>query len=174
MATTCKLLLYRISGLSSPFPIDPAVTIREATGVVPGADMSTIATSSIDAAILDVADWLVDAPPDHDRLGLTLLLAEVEGQPTGLAELIKVQTILYRGLWIESLETSAQGVRQALVQRAVNEAQAAGLDEVGAMVPDHNWLLQQTLVAAGFRSLGEFHWLTADLPLPVPMQQDHV
>jgi ribosomal protein S18 acetylase RimI-like enzyme len=156
ISTTYRLLIYRISGLSPPPPADPAVTIREAT------------------SLHDAADWLVDAPSGPDYLDLNLLLAQVEGQPAGFAELIEVQTILYRGLWIEALETSAQSVRQAMVHRVIDKARAAGLDEVGAMVPHHNSPLQRTLLAAGFRSLGDFRWLVAELPLPVAMQQDHV
>jgi hypothetical protein len=95
-----------------------------------------------------------------------LLLVERDGQAAGYAELILVQTLLYRGLWIESLVTSQQAAGRALVCTVVNRAFAAGLDEVGAMVPSADGTLQETLLATGFRSLGEFRWLQARLPLP--------
>jgi hypothetical protein len=40
------------------------------------------------------------------------------------------------------------------------------LDEIGMMVPEDEPPLQETLLAAGFRSLGDFDWLRAELPLP--------
>jgi len=39
-------------------------------------------------------------------------------------------------------------------------------DEIGAMVRPRDWAFRDTLLARGFRSLGEFHWLVARLPLP--------
>ena len=57
-------------------------------------------------------------------------------------------------------------IREALIEFAVNRAKTANLDEVGAMVPERNWLLRQALLVGGFRSLGEFRWLTTELPLP--------
>lgn len=153
---TNRLLIYRTHGLS-PYPSpDLGVTIREVTG--------------LDEAVA----WQIDLPQDRECPGLTLLLAEREGQPAGHAELIQVQTVLYRGLWIESLIASEQRVREALVQRAVSSALNAGLEEIGALVPHSKWPLQQTLLAAGFRSLGDFRWLVAELPLPGLEQQDRV
>jgi ribosomal protein S18 acetylase RimI-like enzyme len=152
-----NLLIYRSPGGLSTYPLaNGGVTIHEAGS--PG----------------EAAAWLADALPAHDVPGLTLLLAEQGGQPVGYAELVEAQTILYHGLWIESLTALAQRVRQALVQRAVRQAQAAGLDEIGAMVSQDNWPLQQALLAAGFRSLGDFRWLVAELPLPDLIQQDRV
>jgi hypothetical protein len=80
--------------------------------------------------------------------------------------LIEVQTLLYRGLWIESLAASTQTVRVALVNEALNRAMSMGLDEIGMMVPAGERSLQDALLAAGFRSLEDFDWLRADLPLP--------
>jgi ribosomal protein S18 acetylase RimI-like enzyme len=102
--------------------------------------------------------------------GLTLLLAEQgdtlgdRRQPAGYAELIEVQTLLYHGAWIESLLASTHAAREALVEHAVNRAREAGLDEVGALVHELNRPLEQALLNAGFRSLGGFRWLVAQLP----------
>jgi hypothetical protein len=95
-----------------------------------------------------------------------LLLAEYNGQPAGYGELIRVQTLLYRGLWIESLAASKQTVGVALVNEALDRAITIGLDEIGMMVPEGERSLEGTLLAAGFRSLGDFDWFRADLPLP--------
>ena len=96
----------------------------------------------------------------------TFLLAERKGQPAGYAELIQVQTLLYRGVWIESLVASSALVSAALVHGAVNWAVRADLDEVGMLVPERALSLRQTFQAAGFESLGAFDWLVAGLPLP--------
>jgi GNAT superfamily N-acetyltransferase len=114
----------------------------------------------------DAVAWLPDRPLPASAPNLTLLLAERDGQPTGYAELVTVQTLLYRGVWIESLQDPDPAVRGALINSAVSCAAAAGVDEIGAMVPAARWPLRDTLLAWGFRSLGEFRRYTAALPLP--------
>jgi ribosomal protein S18 acetylase RimI-like enzyme len=100
--------------------------------------------------------------------GSTCLLAGGEDRASGFAELVAVQTLLYSGLWIESLVAPELVTRRALIDYTLEKAKMDGLDEVGAMVPEDNWSLQQDLLAEGFRSLGDFHWYTADLPIPDP------
>jgi GNAT superfamily N-acetyltransferase len=152
----CRLLIYRTKdlvprgGLAPRSLLAGRVTVREA--------------GSIGA----VKDWLPELPVLDDQADLTLLLAEQNGQAAGYAELIEVQTLLYRGVWIESLEAPVRTVRETLVDQAVNYATVAGLDEIGAVVPERNWAVRDSLLAGGFRSLGEFRWLVADLPLPDP------
>jgi hypothetical protein len=144
----CELLIYRTEGLSPYLWSTPGVTIRAADN------------------ISDAADWLPHLPEPGDSPGLRLLLAEQDGQPAGYAEMIEVQTLLYRGVWIESLVAPLRGARESLIHEAVNWAVGAGLNEIGAMVPEHDWLLRDALLARGFRSLDRFHRLMADLPLP--------
>ena len=101
--------------------------------------------------------------------GLTLLLAEQRPdlEPTrlaGCAELIEVQTLLYRGVWIESLRAASPGACGALVEQAVERVFEADLDEIGAVVHEEDWTLQRALRSAGFRSLGGFRWLVAEMP----------
>lgn len=103
--------------------------------------------------------------------GVSLLLAgpsrETNGRPVGgYAELLWVQTLLYRGVWMESLAASTAAARGALVRAAVEGAAAAGVDEIGAMVSPGQQALKDALRAAGLDSLGEFRWLVAGLPLP--------
>ncbi len=159
-AGTCELLILR-PGEQSPRPLAASgVAIRQADSAE------------------EVASWLPDgtmllAPGEAQTLSgqreqgrLILLLAEWDGQPAGFAELIEVQTLLYRGVWIESLTALGQRVRRALVSEAVNRAIAAGLDEIGMMLSENDPSLGETLRKAGFRSLGLFDWFTAGLPLP--------
>jgi GNAT superfamily N-acetyltransferase len=110
---------------------------------------------------------------DGDRgLTLTVLQAEKASKPAGHAELLGVQTLLYRGVWIESLRTNERTAREALISGAIARAFAAGFDEIGAMVEAQDWPLRDALLAAGFRSLGGFRRYTARLPLPGLAAQD--
>ncbi len=150
--TTSTLLVYR--------PKEAGLRPRSAHGVT--------VRETYDLA--EAAAWL---PPGRAaepagqarRGGPLLLLAEEDGRPAGYAELVEVQTLLYRGAWIESLLAPARAGREALVEQALARGVAAGWDEVGAMVAAGDWPLKNTLVAQGFRSLGDFRWLVADLPL---------
>jgi ribosomal protein S18 acetylase RimI-like enzyme len=101
----------------------------------------------------------LEARPD-----LKILLAEQGQQPAGYAELIQVQTLLYRGVWLESLVAPNRAIREALVQGAMSWARTAALDEIGSVVPSGDQPSIQTLLATGFRSLGDYRWFTAGLP----------
>jgi ribosomal protein S18 acetylase RimI-like enzyme len=124
----------------------------------------------------EVAEWLAGLPvarassgaalPLEGAHGPTFLLAEQEGQRTGYAELVEVQTLLYRGVWIESLWASTRRTREALIREAVTQVREASLDEIGAMVREGDLPLQRACLAQGFESLGMFRWFTAQLPLP--------
>jgi hypothetical protein len=94
------------------------------------------------------------------------VLAEQNGRPAGYAELIDVQTILYRGTWIESLVAPSQTAREALIYYALIRAEAANRSEVSALVPAQNRPLQHSLLSTGFRSQGTYSWFSATLPLP--------
>jgi len=144
----CRLLIRRPEAHTPSRP-EPEVEVRPAR------------------SLAEVERWL-PAPPSPTALprdGLSLLVAEEGGRPAGYAELLEVQTLLYRGFWIESLAAATDRARTALVQAALTRAAAGGLDEVGAMVPGSDLPWQRTLLDLGFRSLGEFGWLVARLPL---------
>jgi len=146
--SVCTLLIRRF-GEQAPWP-QPA----------PGVPVHEAATAA------EAAAWQVPLPtPSRNLPGLTVLLAEQHDRPAGYAELIEVETLLYRGIWIESLAASSRAVRETLVCHAMNRATAGGLDEVSAMVPRQNQPLRHSLLAAGFRSLGAYRWFSADLPL---------
>jgi len=97
--------------------------------------------------------------------GWTLLVAESHGRFAGCAELSEVQTLLYRGMWIESLVASRRVVRIALAHGALTYAAAAGMEEIGMMVPVADHSLRVALKETGFRSLGQFDWYEAVLPV---------
>jgi hypothetical protein len=100
-----------------------------------------------------------------------MLVAESQDKVAGCAELSEVQTLLYHGVWIESLTASRQVVRIALAHHALSYAMAAGLDEIGMMVPVGDYSLRVALKESGFRSLGQFDWFETKLPMrskPLP------
>jgi hypothetical protein len=156
-AEICNLMIYRTEGASPVLRATPEVTVRET------------------AAIAEIACWLpekliADWPPggrgSKEPRALTVLLAERDGSAEGYAELIEVQTLLYRGTWIESLAASTGSARMALIHETLHRANVGGQDEIGAMVTSGDPSLQQALLDTGFQSLGSFHWLRARLPLP--------
>ncbi len=156
----CKLLIQRIKGLPSRPWTALGVTVRETTS------LEEVLEWLPEGPALLLPDEPVTHPKSPGHPDLTFLLAKHNGQPAGCAAVIEVQTLLYRGMWIESLAASGQTVQAALAHAAVKWAITAGLDEIGMMVPQRDRPLQETLLAAGFRSLGDFDWVTAPLPLP--------
>ena len=107
----------------------------------------------------------VDIGGPEEREGWTLLLAESRDRFAGWAELSAVQTLLYHGLWIESLVASRRVVRVALAHGALNYGAAAGMGEIGMMIPVIDHSLRMALKETGFRSLGQFDWFEAELPV---------
>ena len=101
---------------------------------------------------------------DEEREGWTLLIAESRDRFAGWAELSEVQTLLYHGMWIESLVASRREVRVALAHGALNYGAAAGMEEIGMMIPMIDHSLRVAMKETGFRSLGQFDWFEAGLP----------
>ena len=156
--STCNLLIYRTEGSSPRHHKIPEVTVREA------ADITEI-TGWLPEEV--TSNWPSAGQQQQEMpCALTLLLAEQDGEAKGYAELLDVQTLLYRGTWIESLAASTQTASTALVHAALHRAGAVGQNEIGILMPSDDPSLQQTLLDAGFQSLGSFHWLSARLPLP--------
>jgi hypothetical protein len=170
------LLACQAKALTAGYWPDPALPVRQA---VSPAEVQAWLTSdwverdarsaawpmSYHASLqLGPAGQLPAPAPSGDRLAFDLLVAEKDGQIAGHIELVEVQTILYRGIWIESLAALDRMARNALVHSALSRTRAAGLDEIGAMVPRSNPRLYQALTMNGFRSLGEYRWHTAEMP----------
>ncbi|MCL7452209.1 MAG: GNAT family N-acetyltransferase [Anaerolineae bacterium] len=144
----CDLQIRRLTGLHLRSPLTLGVTVHEATRAA------------------ELSHWLPGLQALPQSAELSVIVAEQHGDLAGYAELIQVETLLYRGVWIESLVAHSRPARAALVRETTNRALVAGLDEVGAMVPDKDRAARQALRSAGFRSLGTFQWLVAELPLP--------
>jgi len=153
--SACTLLIRRFDEQAPRPQPAPGVSVHEAVSAADGSPRSEAEGGA--------AAWQVSLPADGSPG--PVLLAEQHGRPAGYAELIEVETLLYRGIWIESLAAPSRAVRDTLVCHAMNRAMASGLDEVSAMVPGQNQPMLHTLLAAGFRSLGAYRWFSADLPL---------
>jgi ribosomal protein S18 acetylase RimI-like enzyme len=159
----CELWIYRLEDRPPRPTVIPAgqsddVAVQEASNLAKARAWL--------AAAQPLPEQVLAAFSTADPGDLTLLLAEQGGRPAGHAELVHVQTLLYRGVWIEALTASTPAARQGLIHGALNRAIAAGLDEIGTLVPRGRQPLVDTLRAEGFESLGDFHWLLARLPLP--------
>jgi ribosomal protein S18 acetylase RimI-like enzyme len=171
--TLCHLLLYEIRGFV-PRPLDRyPVTVRD------------LALSSEEAvAVRRLGQGLTLRPNDvlalAGRQADEIPVAVREGQIVGFAELLYVETLLYRGIWLESV--IAQGadreVQAALISEAVEQAKRKRLDEIGCLVrtrkrgmaegaeraknvEDH--VLCEDLVGQGFGVVNEYYIFRRDL-----------
>jgi ribosomal protein S18 acetylase RimI-like enzyme len=148
--TLCHLLLYEIRGFV-PRPLDPCpVTVRD------------LAFSAEEAgAVLRLSEGLTMMPGDVlalvSRKANEILVAVREGEIAGFAELLYVETLLYRGIWLESV--IARGAdwktQVTLISEAVERAKRKGLDEIGCLVHVENHLLREALVVQGFGVVNE-------------------
>jgi GNAT superfamily N-acetyltransferase len=167
------LLLYEIRGFV-PRPLDAcSVTVRD------------LALSAEEAGtVLRLGEGLTLRPDDvlalASREANEILVAVRRREIVGFAELLYVQTLLYRGIWLESV--IAQGadreIQAALISEAVERAKRKRLDEVGCLVQtrkrgmtedaeraknveDH--LLREALIGQGFRVVNEYYIFRRDL-----------
>jgi len=172
--TIYDLLLYEIRGFV-PRPLAPCpVTVRD------------LALSAEEAGVvLRLGEGLTLRPDDvlalAGRKANEILVAVREGQIVGFAELLYVETLLYRGIWLESL--NAQGadreIQAALISEAVERAKRRRLDEVGCLVRTRkrgmtegagrvknnveNHVLREALVGQGFGMVNEYYIFRRDL-----------
>ncbi len=153
-ARTYDLMLYRIRGrVPRPLPawggdIHPLRDAQEAEQV-----------AALDRD-LPSADHLWRASHEPRT---TVLVATAAGAPVGAAELLEVHTVLYSGLWLETLLTSP-GTQRAcgpLIAAAVEIAKERALDEVGCLVPQQSWPSRSALLQEGFAPLDTYRTWTA-------------
>ncbi len=93
----------------------------------------------------------------------TLLVAERDGRISAFAELVKVQTLLYAGIWVERLiapalsrKGSHPGQACLLIAAAVERAKDERIDEIGCLVAAPDWRLRQAFAGEGFVSAGQY------------------
>jgi ribosomal protein S18 acetylase RimI-like enzyme len=171
--TVCYLLLYEIRGFV-PRPLDSGpVTVRD------------LARSTEEAvAVLRLGETLTLRPDDvlalASRKANEILVAVRGGQIVGFAELLYVETLLYGGIWLESLIAQGAGreIQAALISEAVERAKRKRLDEVGCLARAQkrgmaegaeraknveNRLLRKALAGQGFGVVNEYYIYRRDL-----------
>ena len=171
--TLCYLLLYEIRGFV-PRPLDSGpVTVRD------------LAFSTEEAgAVLRLGEGLMLRPSDvlalASRKANEILVAVREEKIVGFAELLYVETLLYQGIWLESLtvQRADREVQAALISEAVERAKHRRLDEVGCLVRTRkrgmtgdverakdveNHLPREVLVSQGFAVVNEYYIFRRDL-----------
>jgi len=94
-------------------------------------------------------------PQRHD-----IWVARQDNTIVGFCEGVWVQTLLYRGVWIESLYAAHDEpvVLRNLIARIIERAIAAGLDKVGCVFERALAARQQLLAEEGFRRVDEYQW----------------
>jgi len=171
--TVCDLLLYEIRGFAPRSLDSGSVTVRD------------LALSSEEAgAVLRLGQGLTLRPDDvlalASRQANEILVAVRKEEIVGFAELLYVETLLYRGIWLESVV--AQGadreVQAALISEAVERAKRKRLDEIGCLVRTRkrrmaegaerarnleNHVLREALVGQGFGVVNEYYIFRRDL-----------
>jgi len=156
--TVYDLLLYEIRGFV-PRPLAPCpVTVRD------------LALSIEEAgAVLRLGEGLTLRPGDvlalASRKANEILVAVREGQIVGFAELLYVETLLYRGIWLESVivQGADREIQAALISEAVERAKRKRLDEIGCLVNVEDHLLREALVSQGLGVVNEYHIFRRDL-----------
>lgn len=117
--------------------------------------------------LLNLAASLPRQPAKVMRLAAletnTFLAIERDGRPAAFAELIWVRTLLYAGVWIETLVAPQPADAEPLIAAAIAQAQERGSDEVGCLVLIGDWRLRQAFVGQGFASEGEYLIVTRAL-----------
>jgi ribosomal protein S18 acetylase RimI-like enzyme len=128
---------------------------------VPGMEAVRPLQSQVDArGLLDLAAGPPRSPAQVMQLAAldtnTFLALERDGRLAAFAELIWVRTLLYAGVWIETLAAPRPGDAGILVAVAIARAKDRGSDEIGCLVPAKDWRLRQATVGQGFASEGEY------------------
>lgn len=87
-------------------------------------------------------------------------MARQDNTIVGFCEGVWVQTMLYRGVWIESLRACHDDpvVLRSLIARIIERAIAAGLDKVGCVFERDLHARQRVLAEEGFRRVDQYQW----------------
>jgi len=99
-----------------------------------------------DDAVMTTRDWR------H-----TIHWLEHQGALMAAAESQSVDTLCYRGVWLERLWTPSSSAIEPMVSAVLEHAKELGVDEVGHLVDDVRHPRQQdTLVAMGWSAVGSY------------------
>lgn len=86
-------------------------------------------------------------------------------RPFACAHTLRVQTLSYRGLWIEAFSPHSRPAAGVLARGLVEHAKGLGLDEVGYLLPQGGAAeeLQRSFLREGYVAVGEYLLFRADL-----------
>jgi ribosomal protein S18 acetylase RimI-like enzyme len=146
VADVC-LLLYQVSGRVPRPPRSGLPVVRVAQAV----DAANIGAAT-QRPVPRVAELI--AHPEN-----TYLIAIRDGALHGCAELIRVRTLQYQGIWIESLslvEPDGQ-IARALFRAAIERAKRhPGIDRIGYLARPENRPVYEACVGEGFAHVDEY------------------
>jgi len=158
LSGTCHLMRCHVAGAAARLPVPGMEAVRALKGEADARGILGLAPASPHTAAQ--VTRLASAK------ATTLLVAERDGSVAAFVELLKVQTLLYAGAWVEMLVAPAPNCNEAapLIAAAVEQVRAEGLDEIGCLVATRDWRLRQAFVGEGFVSAGEYLVLVQALP----------
>ncbi len=135
---------------------------------LPGAEAVRSLAGEVEAQqVLQLAPTLPRRAPEVARLleagAITLLAVARGGRLAAFVELLRVQTLLYAGVWLETLVTPQPADMALLIAAAVEQVRAEGRDELGCLVAAGDWRLHHAFVSQGFASLGQYWVMVRNL-----------
>jgi len=149
------LLRCDVAGAAARPPLPGAEAVRSLAGKVEVQQ------------VLQLAPTLPRRAPEVARLleaGAVTLLAVVRGgRVAAFVELLRVQTLLYAGAWLETLVAPQPADMALLIAAAVEQVRAEGQDELGCLVAAGDWRLHHAFIGQGFASLGQYWVMVRDL-----------
>ena len=93
------------------------------------------------------------------------ILENAQGAAAAAAECQQVQTMAYRGLWVEKLWAASQKLVGTMGRALVERAKALGLDEVGYLLPEEcQERMLVPLIREGYIVAGEYMRFTEGTP----------
>ncbi len=150
--------------------VAPDLMVRDITGGVPAparpGPIRVHALSRIEEAGYVAAHHGSTSLTPHEIMSLVrpqrheIWVARQDDALLGFCENLWVRTLLYRGVWVESLHARHDDpvVLQHLIACTIERASAAGLDKVGCVVERDLRAHQRVLTAEGFHHVNEYLW----------------
>lgn len=174
LPATHHLMRCDVAGATARPPVPGMEAVRTLAGDADAKQVLQLAPSS--------TRTVEDVMKLTDKGSNAFLLAERDGHIAALAELVRVQTLLYAGVWVETLvapvlsaarmsrpgspsvvEGTYLGGAMPLIASAVEWAKVEGLDEIGCLVAVQDWQLHHAFASEGFTSAGEYSVLMRTL-----------
>jgi GNAT superfamily N-acetyltransferase len=182
LSTEEAVAVLRLGEGLTPRPSRSQIPSRGGSHACPERSRRAAGSRAWESALLESRDLL--GPGDvlalASRKANEILVAVREGSIVGFAELLYVETLLYRGIWLESLVAKGadREIQAALISEAVERAKQKRLDEIGCLIRTwkrgtaegaertknvENRLLREALAGQGFGVVNECYIFRRDL-----------